>query len=171
MKSKGWMVSTVLVVGSVLALRGCLSKRAPDENLAGHFEAMCEIARDHTSSPVRGVRALGGYFGEHTEAMLGAFGATLATIERIADDRDHDARAEKARERIRAPFAACEEDWLHFFEAVDANPEAAALLDRGLDRLGRTLEILFGEALRLDRKSLPLLGKQLAARVPLRSHR
>lgn len=164
MKTKGWMVWTVLVVGSVLAMRGCLSKQAPDEKLAGHFEELCVIARDNTSSPLRGVRALGGYFGTHTDAMLGAFGATLVAIERIADEREHDARAEKARARLRAPFAACEEDWMRFFEAVDADPEAAALLDHGLERLGRTLEIVFGETLRLNRRSLPMLPARLGAR-------
>jgi hypothetical protein len=148
----------------VLGLRasgGCLGSKAPDEQLAGHFEELCDIARDNIETPERGVRHLGRYFGKHTEDMLGEFGATMQLIEKIPDDDKHDKRAYTARDRIQHPLRACERDWERFAEAVEADPEASALLQHGLDRIGRTFEIIFSGA-DLDFRTLPA---QLARRL------
>ena len=46
--------------------------------------------------------------------------------------------------------------WMEFFEAVDDDPAADALLERGVERLGRTLEIIFGEDKTIDFRHLPV---------------
>lgn len=57
------------------------------------------IARGNIDTPLRGLKKLGQYLGEHTGQMLGAWGATLAAIERTPDDLEHDDRARVARDR------------------------------------------------------------------------
>jgi hypothetical protein len=152
MKAKGWFVSALFVGGVVFAMRGCLSSPAPDEKLAGRFDAMCKIARDNVKTPQRGVRKLGGYLSKHTGDILGEFGSTLEAIETIADDAKHDKRAELARDRMRAPVRACIGDWMQFADAVESDPEASALVDHFMLRLSRTLEIIAGS----DLRALPL---------------
>lgn len=146
MNAKRWVVAAVVVGGIVFAQRGCLNQLAPDEKLAEHLEALCGIARDHVESPEPGVRALGRYMGKHAGEMLGSVGSTVAIIERIEDDTKHDARARVARERIQTPLRACEADWARFGQAVENDPKAKALLDRGIRRINRTLEIVFGKS-------------------------
>ncbi len=51
-----------------------------------------------------------------------------------------------ARERIREPLRACAEDFENFFNAVEEDEEAVAVLNHGLERLNRTLEIITGES-------------------------
>ncbi|MBA3820338.1 MAG: hypothetical protein H0X17_15710 [Deltaproteobacteria bacterium] len=144
MKLKGWLVTALVVGGVGFGIRGgCVNEASPDEELADHFEELCVIARDHIDAPEQGVRQLGRYLGKHADDMLGDFGATLATIERIDDDRRHDDRARVARDRMRKPLLACERDWMRFGEAVEANPKASALVDRFARRINRTLEIIF----------------------------
>ncbi len=141
---------TLLVVGGFVAIAlyargGCIDRRAPDEKLAAHFVDLCGIARDHRGKPVKGVKKLGHYLLENTGPMMHSFGSTIAVIERIKDDDQHDGRAYVARDRIRAPLRACEDDWARFADEVDADPEASALVERAMIRLQRTLEIVFGE--------------------------
>lgn len=146
MKTRGWIV-IALVVGVVFGLRpyaGCMNQPEPDQRLAAHFAELCVIARDHVAKPEKGVRVLGRYLGTNTGPILGSLGSTIALIERIPDDGAHDARARLARDRIQKPLRTCERDWQRFAEAVEANPEASALVDHAAKRLNRTLEIIFG---------------------------
>jgi hypothetical protein len=157
MKLKGWLVSALLASGVVFGFRaqgGCLAGKAPDEKLADRFEDLCDIARDNVETPERGVRKLGRYMGSHTDDILGELGGTVQLIERISDDEEHDARAYVARERIQKPLRSCAGDWNRFRDAVESDPAAAALVDRAIDRLGRTFEIIFsGSSVNL--RSLP----------------
>jgi hypothetical protein len=146
MKTHGWILGALVAGGVVFAMRGCLSKEAPDERLAGRFATLCDIARDNLATPERGVRKLGHYLGEHTGDLFGDFGETIATIEKVRDDRKHDDRARVARDRLRAPLRACERDWTRFAQAVEGDPAAAELVQHTAERLNRTLEILLSGA-------------------------
>jgi hypothetical protein len=148
-----WKLVSIVVLGFVVVRGGACAtctnrpvRAQPDERLAGHFTRLCEVAADGVAHPQRGVRKLMRYHGDHGPDMLEAFGATLVLIERIEDDTLHDARARLARARIQAPLIACEETWIDFGEAVEADPEASRILEEGLVRLGRTLEIIVGES-------------------------
>jgi hypothetical protein len=143
MKLAGWMVVVAVATGMVVTARGgCLTRKAPDEKLASRFEAICDIARENSDTPVAGVRALGGYLGTHLDDMTGELGGTIAMIEKIPDDREHDLRARKAKERMFAPLRACQRDLDQFFDAVEADPTATAIVNRAFERLGRTLDII-----------------------------
>lgn len=158
MTKKAWVGGALVAAGVVFAMRGCLTEttKAPDERLAQRFDELCEIARGNIETPVRGVRRLGGYMAKHTGELLGDFGATIATIERIPDDAKHDDRARLARDRLRKPLRACERDWARFAEAIEANPEASAMMERFSVRLNRTFEILFS-GMAFDLRSMPAL--------------
>src|SRR2546423_15685989 len=90
MTTRTWLAGAVIAGGAVLAMRGCLSKPAADERLAERFEKLCDIARANIETPERGVRRLGHYLGEHGGDILKDFGDTIATIEKVRDDRKHD---------------------------------------------------------------------------------
>jgi hypothetical protein len=154
MKPNRWMVAALVSASVVVAYRGRGHQLDPDEQLAGRLEALCDVARDHVTTPAQGVRKLGRYLGAHTGEMLGELGSTIALIEQIADDQEHDERAETARERIHEPLVTCEADWERFAEAVEANPEASELIAHHVERLGRTLEIILSGA-KLDVRHLP----------------
>lgn len=149
------VVGALVAGGAVMAMRGCLSKPAPDARLAGRFEDLCDIARANVDTPVKGVRKIGAYMVKHTDDMLRELGATIITIETIRDDEAHDERAYEARDRLAAPLAACERDWMRFGEAVENNPEAAELVSNAGERLSRTLEILFSNSQHVEFKDLP----------------
>lgn len=157
MTKRAWIVPALIVGGGLAAYRmsGCLSKD-PDQKLAGRFDDMCEIAGDNIQTPERGVQKLGRYLGSHTDDLLGELGGTIQLIERIDNDDAHDARARLARQRIAKPLQECEQTWMEFFMAVDDDPAAKQLLDNGAQRLGRTLEIIFGEDKTIDFKHLPV---------------
>lgn len=144
---KTWLVPIVLA-GGVFAVSqmasGCLSKD-PDQKLAGRFDDLCDIAGDGIDQPLTGVKKLGRYLGTHTDDILGELGGTIQLIERISDDEAHDARAYVARERIQKPLIECASTWNEFGDAIEADPAALELLQHGADRVGRTLEIIFGE--------------------------
>lgn len=116
----------------------------PDERLAHHFERLCRIAERGVDEPEAGVRKMMRYYGDHGPDMLEDFGDMLVMIERIDDDEAHDRRARRARDRLHAPILACDETWEEFAQAVEADPEASKALERGINRLARTLEILSG---------------------------
>jgi hypothetical protein len=146
-----WKLVSIVVLGAVVIRGGACgacnaTRAAPDERLASHLRALCQVAEQGIDDPRAGVRTMMRYYGDHGPDMLEAFGATLVTIERIDDDAAHDRRAGVARDRIQAPLLACAETFAEFAEAVEADPEASAILERGVTRLGRTLEILFGES-------------------------
>ena len=132
-------------------------RAAPDERLVAHMDATCEIARQNVDTPKKGVEKLFGYLGRHSPEMMEQFGALLVTIERIPDDEKHDRRAREAARRLREASRRCEQDWERFFVAVEEDPEARELFERGVERLGRTLEILFGGEGRL----LPVWAERL----------
>ncbi len=138
-----------------MAMRGCLSKPAPDVRLAGRFDDLCDIARDNVKTPEKGVRALGKYFLKHGDDMFGEWGGTIAEIEKIKDDDKHDDRARVARDRLRQPLRACEDDWVRFAEAVDSSPEASELVTNAMERLNRTFEIILSSRAHFDFDHLP----------------
>jgi hypothetical protein len=119
--------------------------KAPDEQLAEHTRAMCKIAKAGIDHPDDGVRKLFRYYGQQGPAIASEWAHLLVLIERIDDDRKHDDRARLAARRIHAPAIACQRTFQRFADAVEDDEAASARLQRGVDRLGRTLEILFGQ--------------------------
>jgi hypothetical protein len=154
-KSRGVVVGALIAGGAVMAMRGCLSKPAPDAQLADRFDDLCKIARANVDTPVKGVRKLGAYLVKHTDDMFSEWGATIIAIETIKDDDKHDERAYDARDRLAAPLQACQRDWMRFAEAVENNPEASELVANAGERLNRTLEIILSNKTRFDFKHLP----------------
>ena len=143
---------------------GCLSKE-PDQKLAGQFDDLCDIAADGVDKPVDGVRKLGRYLGRNADDMLGELGGTFALIENIKDDDAHDQRARVARNRIQKPLIECASTWNEFADAIESNPEALELLQRGVDRLGRSIEIIFGEGGKLEVRDFRHLPTALMHRI------
>lgn len=143
---KTWLAGLVVAGGLAYSLKGgCLSTTsAPDEKIAERMADICVIARDGANDPVKGVKKLGKYFDAHTGDLLGEWGETLATIERIPDDRKHDDRARLARDRIQAPLIRCSRELQRFGNAIEASPEASAMMQRFSVRFNRTIEIIFG---------------------------
>lgn len=143
MKKRGWLVSSALVLGTVMFLRGgCSATKAPDERLASQYSDMCKIARGGIHNPAAGVRKLGVYLVRNGGDMLANFWNTIALIERIEDDEKHDDRARLARERWDAEN--CMDDWQGFEDAIDDSPEAQEQIVVAMERVSRTLEILLG---------------------------
>lgn len=161
MKRQTKIALSVLLLAVVLWWLWPERKAAPDQRLVAHMDATCEIARKNVDTPNKGVEKLFGYLGRHTPDMMEQFGALLVTIERIPDDEKHDQRARKAARRLREASRRCESDWERFFIAVEEDPKARERLERGVERFGRTLEILFGG----DSRILPSWTGQL---VPAR---
>ncbi len=169
MKKTALVLGALVAGGVVFAKGGCLtgSTSAPDQKLAGHLDDMCKIADANLDAPVRGVKKLGGYLEKHTGDLFGAWGDTLAAIERIPDDDKHDARARVARDRIHGSIGRCASTWAAFFSAVQNDPEASALVERFSERLGRTLEIIGGNS--TDLRTLPRsIDRALSRAIPLR---
>ena len=140
---KKLMVLSIVVVVAFWWYQPADSK-APDERLVGHFDAICMIAERNIDTPHRGVQKIFHFLGGHAPDMLKQFGDLLVEIERIDNDREHDKRARLAQRRFRKHAKRCGPVMERFAEAVEADPEASALLERGVGRLGRTLEIIFG---------------------------
>jgi hypothetical protein len=86
--------------------------------------------------------------------MLHDYGELVTSIERVADDRRHDERAREAGRVINAPLHECADTLERFAEAVEADDEASAKVSRGVDRLGRTLQLLFGDTATRDWRAL-----------------
>jgi hypothetical protein len=157
MSNRRWIVAVAVIAGGTMyASRSCkgVMTKAPDQQLAEHFESICDIARKNVDKPVRGVRQLGGYFADHTGDMLEDFGDTITMIERIKDDDKHDDRAFKARERMWAPLVDCADDMQRFFDAIEKSEEASAILERTMERVDRTIGIIFSGK-HLDLRHLP----------------
>ncbi len=147
MKLRRWLVVLALAVGVLAMYRGCVSRPDPDEELVRHFGKLCTIARDNVDTPRDGVRHLGRYLGNHLDDILGAWGGTIGMIEMIPDDAKHDARAQLVHDRLVASARSCRADWQRFGDAVEADEEAVAMIQRANKRLGRTLEIIFSDHL------------------------
>jgi len=144
------LLATLLVVAAWWMTR----RHGPAERLAGRYRELCAIAGDNVKSPSRGVDRMGAFFGAHGPEMLRDYGDLVSSIERIADDGKHDARAREAGRIIRAPLHECSDTLERFAEAVEADEEASAKVTRAFDRLGRTLQLLFGDAATRDWRSL-----------------
>jgi hypothetical protein len=168
MNKLGWIAAVGIVAWFMFAGSGSRDQKAPDEGLAEHFDAMCDIARENMESPKRGVRQLGRYLAKHTGDMMKQLGDTLALIERIEDDDEHDQRAVIARERMAQPLLDCERDWRRFGDAVEANPEANELVQTTRERFGRTIRIIFPSVSagpeRFDLRSVPQRLRALTQR-------
>jgi hypothetical protein len=148
MKRNRWMFPALVAGGALFAARGCIggclsSGGSPDDKLASQFDDLCKIAKAGTKDPVKGVKKLGYYLVGHTGDMMKNFGDTIAAIESIKDDAQHDARARAARGTMLAPLAACHDTWEQFGEAVEGNPDAAEMVNHAMDRLERTVNIIF----------------------------
>jgi hypothetical protein len=146
-KFRGVVLGALLVGGSIFAMKGCLSKQAPDRKVGETFDKVCAIAKKNVDTPERGVRELGRYFSAHLGDLTGAMGDTVAMIESIRDDERHDKRAREAREAMFAPLRACQTDLLEFAQAVSEDEQATALMNRAGERLGRTIDIIFGDSI------------------------
>jgi hypothetical protein len=136
-----------LVVVLVIGMVWCTtrdSRKLPDERLADHTRAMCKIAAAGIDAPDDGVRRMFRYYGDQGPTMAKEWAELLVLIERIDDDRAHDERARQASRRIQAPAIRCAQTFQRFADAVERDHKASARLQRGLDRFGRTIEILFG---------------------------
>ena len=116
----------------------------PDAELARSFGDMCKVAKKNLDTPQRGVDQLFRYFGRHTPAMMKQFGELLVEIEKTSDDAEHDRRARQAHKRLRRPLVVCGRTWEKFFAAVEADPAASAKFERGVNRVARSLELIFG---------------------------
>jgi hypothetical protein len=145
------MRKTLLVVGFgiigfvLLRQMACSAGHAGDEKLARHLDAMCDIAERGIGKPDDGVKRLFRYLGDNAPQMLHDLGDLLVTIERIEDDARHDERARLAHKRLRARLLACAGTWQRFGEAIERDEQASHRLERGMERFGRTIEIIFGE--------------------------
>lgn len=140
---KKLLVGAIVVGVGVLAMKGCLSKASPDDQVGKQFQKICDIAKANVDSPERGVRQLGRYFGDHLGDLTGAYGDTIAMIESIPDDAKHDARAREARKAMFAPVHACQRDLLAFAQAVSEDEKSNELIQHAAERLSRTFEIIF----------------------------
>ncbi len=159
MRRSRWLLISAVVAGGLAVRSGsCGSKpAAPDERLASDLAAICEIADRHIEAPQPGVKKLMRYLGDHSPEMLQAWGELLVLIERIDDDRDHDTRAKIAGRRLAAVMVPCERPLAEFGEAVEADPEASRTLQRGIERLNRTLEIILAGGVRSLRAQIDQL--------------
>jgi len=156
--TKTWLVPVVLaggVFGVYATTGGCLNSKEPDQKLASRFDDLCDIAETGAKKPEQGVRKLGRYLADHSGDMLKDLADTVALIERISDDSAHDARAGVARDRIHKPLIDCAETWMEFGDAIAADPAATELMNKGVERIGRTLEIILGEGDTLEIRDLP----------------
>lgn len=138
-----WSIAVAALAGLYFAF-GTSASTKGDQAIAKHFEALCGVAKKNIDSPRTGVEKLSRYFGDHSPTMMKSFGDLLVEIERIEDDGKHDARAREAAKVMQKPLLRCQPTFERFFAAVERDPQAKRLLERRLERLGRTLEILFG---------------------------
>jgi hypothetical protein len=119
---------------------------APDQRIAGHHRAMCAIAEHGAEAPREGVAKLFRYYGDRGPDLARDWAELFVLIERIDDDRRHDERARLAAKRIHEPLARCAAAFERFARAIEEDAEASRMLERGVTRFSRTLEILFGSA-------------------------
>ncbi len=145
--SSGWKLVLVVVVLVIVWLLwgGSPSRgKAPDDRLAAHYAQLCVIAEKGAERPRKGVEKLFRFYGEHAPAIAHDFAELVVLIERIEDERAHDQRARAAARRMYAPLRSCERALQRFGRAIESDREAQKRLERGLERLSRTLEILLG---------------------------
>jgi hypothetical protein len=139
---------------------------APDKKLVGHFDKMCKIAEKGIASPHRGVQKLFSYYGRNTPEMMQQWGELLVTIEKIKSDKAHDDRARLAGRRLHKAISSCERTYERFALAIESDPEASKLLERGATRLSRTLELIFSGG--SPSRMLPGVDELLDGRAKIR---
>lgn len=135
-----------LVVGVLvlLALLYYQHMQRPEMQLGRRLGKICAIADRNVAAPERGVNELFGYFGENTPDLAHDFGALLVYLGRIDDAREHDDRAREAARRMWGPLMSCQGSLERFGNAVDGDPAASHRLQVGLERIGRSVTLLFG---------------------------
>jgi hypothetical protein len=138
------LLALVLLLLVLLWWRRGTTSHAPDERLASRIGDLCQIAAKHVSKPKLGVQRWFTYLGAHSPDMLEQTGKMFVAIERIADDAKHDDRARLAARRLHPVLQRCEKPLEEFFRAVEADPEASEIYNRGMERFSRTLAILSG---------------------------
>ena len=105
-RTSKWMLFGIALAGAV-AVRtvacagGDRPKLEPDQRLAVHAQHLCAIAKAGIAQPRTGVVRMLRYHGDHAPDMAAALAETLVLIERIPDDRAHDARARPTSRRPR----------------------------------------------------------------------
>lgn len=143
MKTRWIAVLVLVLVAAVIWSRDSKRPAQPDQKLVGHISDICKIAERGIESPYKGVQKLFSYYGQNTPNMFKEWGELLVTIERIKDDKAHDERARLAGRRLHNASVSCERTFERFGLAIENDPKASKLLERGTNRLGRTLELIF----------------------------
>ncbi len=134
------IVALVAVTGLYFIARD----NSPEQRIANNLGGVCGIARANVETPSRGVDRLFAHLGAHTADTLRDLGALVVEVQRIDDQKRSDERARRANRVMRAPLERCSADLDRFFAAVNADHEAADKMQRGAERLERTLNLLFG---------------------------
>lgn len=142
--SKSTVRALLFLLLIVLVIWWFRSRRPPEARLADHLDAICDIAEHDVDHPSAGVDHLFAYLAADGPAMARDLGDLLVTIEAIRDDAAHDARARSAARAIHEPLVGCATELERFGQAIQRDPEASAKLQRGVERLNRTLRILVG---------------------------
>ncbi|MCU1278095.1 MAG: hypothetical protein JWM53_1641 [bacterium] len=161
MKRAGWKSVAVIVVVVAIAW-WVVRRRGPEDRVAARYQQLCDLAADNVATPARGVDRLTAFVAGEGADQLHDLAELVVDTTAISDERRHDEHAREARRRMRAPLLACAETLTRFAEAVDSDEEAHAKLARTLDRLVRTLQLLFG-----DTTSSPRDLRELFSKLPL----
>ncbi len=141
-----WKIAFAVSVLIAVTVWSCRSRTGapPDARLAAHERALCRVAAENVDRPRRGVERWFAYLGANTPAIMKTTGELAVLIERIPDDAKHDARAREAARRLREPMVRCAPVFQRFFAAVQRDPDARRVWERGVERFARTLDIIFG---------------------------
>lgn len=142
MKTRWIAILIFALVTAFIWSRDNKAPAQPDQKLVGHIGDMCKIAERGIEAPYKGVQKLFSYYGQNTPDMFKEWGELLVTIERIKDDKAHDERARVAGRRLHQASVRCERTFERFGLAIENDPKASKLLERGANRLGRTLELI-----------------------------
>lgn len=146
MKSRGRKGVVILVIAVVVAGWWMARRRGPERRIAARMQEVCDLAEANVKTPVRGVDALGAMLAARAPELMHDLAELTVDTTRIGDERRHDERAREARRVMAAPLHACSDALSRFAEAVEHDEVAHAHLQRALDRLARTLQLLFGDA-------------------------
>lgn len=147
--------SIVLGIVLLLAFLYYRHSQRPDVQLGHRLGAICSIADKGAAAPQMGVDALFGYFAANTPELMRDFGGVLVELGKIDGEAEHDERARESARRIWGPLLACGGKLERFGDAIDGDPVASRKLEAGVERVGRSLTLLFGgEPERLMPKSV-----------------
>jgi hypothetical protein len=142
-------IRAVIVVGLVVAAGVWMIQRSSsEERIARRLGTVCQIARDNVKTPARGVDRLFAHLDANTAETLRDLGELVVEVQRIGDEKRHAERARRANRVLRAPLESCRADLDRFSEAINGDEAATRKLEAGIERLNRTLGLLFGDAAR-----------------------